>query len=77
MTSESGTITPPDRDRDSLYDFNIDCLWIITAEEGFVIRYNVSILHIEWSADCHKDALEVSDKLFLFEPQHDTLLELT
>ena len=63
-TRKSGMISAPDQNGDGFYDINTDCLWIISAKEGYVIRYRVVITYVEESVDSHKDVLQVG------EPRH-------
>ena len=63
ITRKSGLITAPDQNGDGFYDINTDCLWIITAEEGYVIRYSFVLQFIEYSVNCNKDVLQVCNPL--------------
>ena len=53
-------ISAPDQNGDGFYDINVDCLWIVTAEEGYVIRYGFVLHYIEYSVGCRKDVLRVN-----------------
>ena len=49
----SGRITPPDKDGNGLYDFNVKCVWTVVVEQGHVITVRLSDINMNlWYADC-------------------------
>ena len=59
LYTPTGTIRPPHIIGYSLYDMNVDCLWIIIAAQNEVIRFKIDYYHIENSSHCQSDALLV------------------
>ena len=59
LRSRTGVIVSPDYDQDGLYDFNVDCLWIVEAPENHVIRFHIHYVKIEPTPRCGKDVLMV------------------
>ena len=60
LTQTSGWITSPDLDGDGLYDFNLNCSWVIEADENKVIAFRLLYLEITPTEDCTRDFLLVS-----------------
>ena len=60
IRSKSGWITSPDMDTDGQYDFNINCSWVVEAEENDTITFEVRSYDIEDSDACNSDYLKVS-----------------
>ena len=65
MLHTPGTIRPPKMVGYSMYDMNVDCLWIVVAAENEVIRLKMDYYYIEDSDDCRNDALWVG-KIHVF-----------
>ena len=74
-TGQSGIIQSPDENGDGFYDFNIDCRWLITAKEGYVVRYSVRIHDVEDSVECSKDFLLVNIQRLKFLTLYHRMLQ--
>ena len=60
LTNPLGWISSPDRDGNSLYDFNLDCIWTIKGDPSSVILIEAVYMRIESSPDCANDRVRVS-----------------
>ena len=59
LTTETGIFTSLDTDNDGLYDFNLDCVWIIEAGEDEFVKMNIQSIDIQEDDVCRYDFLEV------------------
>ena len=55
--------TSMDSDDDGLYDNNLECLWIIKAEEGQIAKLHILNMDIQEHILCLRDYLLVSKLL--------------
>ena len=60
LPGTSGIFTSMDSDNNGLYDSNLDCSWIIKAEEGQIAKLQILSMDIEESLLCLHDYLSVS-----------------
>ena len=60
LTDISGWITSPDLDEDGRYDFNLNCTWIIEADDKNYIKFQLLYVDMWVSEDCSGDRLLVS-----------------
>ena len=63
LSQTSGWITSPDLDGDGLYDFNVNCSWIIEIDENKVIAFWLLYMDIMPSEGDFEDHLLVSVEL--------------
>ena len=59
LTKETGIFTSMDTDNDGMYDFNLDCVWIIEAGEDEFVKMNIQSIDIQEDEFCRYDFLEV------------------
>ena len=62
ITDMAGWFRPLDKDGDGYYENNLNCDWLIIAEEGHLIQLNIGDMQIEEEANCEYDFLKVSMK---------------
>lgn len=62
LTDPIGRLKSPDLDGDGLYESNLNCVWLVLANEGKNISFTVTAMDIEqgYSSRCPYDFLEVS-----------------
>ena len=62
IESPTGVLRAPDSDNDGWYDAHANCLWVISAKKGTIIRYRafVDAEESEKFARCRIDFLKVS-----------------
>lgn len=60
LTEPTGEIKSVDRNGDHLYENDLDCLWLIIAEKGYVIELKFRHFDLEYDDDCRFDFILVS-----------------
>ena len=60
LESTIGVILPLDVNEDGLYDYAVDCMWLIHVPNDHVVRYSIVYIYIQDSQQCSKDRLLVS-----------------
>ena len=64
IQKKSGWITAPDNDADGLYDFNLNCVWIVEVDITMRIRYWFTYIGLDveyqYGTSCSTDYIEVS-----------------
>ena len=54
MNVSSGWVESPDRNLDGLYENNQDCLWTMTAPDGYIIEVAIQFMHTEFDSETGK-----------------------
>ena len=62
LTEQTGEITSVDRDGDGYYDFNLECRWLIIAENGSLVELKFPHFRIEYDSTCFYDYVAVSER---------------
>ena len=52
-------ISSVDQDQNGFYDNNLNCVWIIIAEEGRVVDFDFLYIDLEADGKCRYDFIEV------------------
>ena len=65
ITDMAGWFRPLDKDNDGYYENNLNCDWLIIAEEGHLIQLDIGDMQIEEEANCEYDFLKVS--IYIYE----------
>ena len=59
MTKTFGKIVSVDSNNDTLYDTNLECVWVIVAPPKYVIELNFTYIDIEYHKNCEWDYVRV------------------
>ena len=59
LTESDGLIASVDRNNDTLYETNLQCVWIIVAPITHVIELNFTFIDIEYHKNCEWDHIRV------------------
>ena len=59
ISGSTAMFTSMDTDNDGLYDANLDCVWIIEADELQIVKLHIQAIDIQEDDMCNYDFLEV------------------
>ncbi|XP_069504454.1 cubilin [Ambystoma mexicanum] len=61
LLAQSGSFSYPNNPGSERYDHNVSCSWLIRTEPGMILRVTFPLFHLEGSARCSFDSLQIHD----------------
>ena len=52
-------LTSPGYDGSTIYAKNLDCIYVVTAEQGFDIKIDITVIDVEDTPNCKFDYIQV------------------